>query len=120
MQANLQEPIIYNKKLFPDERGYFFELYNKQYLKDEIGIKNIFVQDNISISKRGVIRGLHFQSPCPQGKLISVIRGKIFDIIIDLRKKSKNFLKKYEYELDHKKNQSLWVPPGFAHGFQSL
>jgi len=115
-----QEPIIYKKPLFSDNRGYFFEMYNYTTLKKEHKITSLFVQDNVSFSKKGVIRGLHFQNPKAQGKLISVLSGKIFDVIIDLRKKSKNFLKKYEFKLDEKENHSLWVPEGFAHGFQAL
>jgi dTDP-4-dehydrorhamnose 3,5-epimerase len=101
-------------KKFRDERGYFFELYNKKKK-----IINNFKQINISQSKRGVIRGLHYQTRNPQAKLIIVLKGKIFDVCVDLRKNSKTFGKSFFYNLDHNKEYSLFVPEGFAHGFYS-
>ena len=116
----LSEPVLVKKNKFRDSRGYFYEAYNKKSFKKTLNINENFVQDNISFSKKGVIRGLHFQTNKPQGKFVSVIIGKIFDIIVDIRPNSKNFLKKYTFNLDGVHNYSLWVPPGFAHGFQSL
>ena len=109
-------PELINTKIYRDLRGYFTEVYTSKngYLN-----KYKFVQDNISSSKKGVIRGLHFQSKYPQTKFITVIKGKIFDVAVDLRNKSKNFEKVFSYNLSDKNNQLL-IPRGSAHGFQCL
>ena len=111
----MKEIKIFNFKKFKDKRGYFFELYNKKKNK----IKKL-KQVNISQSSRNVIRGLHYQKKNPQDKFVTVLNGKIFDVCVDLRKKSKNFGKYKIIKLDSKKNQSLYVPVGFAHGFMAL
>lgn len=106
---------IKNIKVNKDNRGFFFESFrNKSFSK------NKFVQDNISYSKKGVIRGMHFQFKYPQTKLITIINGRIFDIVIDLRKKSKTFLNVFTFDLNSKETNQLYVPRGFAHGFQCI
>lgn len=105
---------------FQDSRGCFMEKYNaSEFIKS--GISQTFVQDNFSISKKNVIRGLHFQKkPFPQGKLVSVIKGSIFDVAVDIRKESDTFGKWFGIELSEENNTALWIPEGFAHGFASL
>ena len=106
-------------KIFKDERGYFYESFHlKRY--NEIGIKGPWLQDNNSKSNKGDVRGLHFQYPKSQGKLVTVIYGCIFDVIIDVRRKSPTFSKWFSLELNDEKSNQFWVPPGFAHGFQVL
>ena len=107
-------PKLYHNNLFKDNRGYFMETYKKKSSNFN------FVQDNLSYSKKGVIRGLHYQYKYPQTKLLSVIKGKIFDVAVDIRKKSKNFGKVYKYILNDNINNQLLIPRGFAHGFQCL
>ncbi len=109
---------ITNGSIFTDDRGYFYEKYNRQFLKDN----NIsFVQENVSKSKKGTIRGLHWQTePNAQDKLVTCISGEIFDVAVDLRKSSKTYSKYYGIVLRENENKSLWIPKGFAHGFQAL
>jgi dTDP-4-dehydrorhamnose 3,5-epimerase len=107
-------------KMFYDERGYFLKTYNAAILRDS-GINEDFVQDNQSFSKKGVIRGLHFQKPpFEQGKLVRVITGKVLDVVVDIRKGSTTFGKYYSCILDGEINNMLYIPPGFAHGFSAL
>ena len=110
--------IIIKGSMFTDNRGYFYEKYNHQFLKDN----NIsFVQENISKSKKGTIRGLHWQTePNAQDKLVTCITGEIYDVAVDLRKSSKTYGKYYGIVLKENENISLWIPKGFAHGFQAL
>ncbi len=114
--------IVLKRDLFKDKRGYFTENFNKKKFLQIINKRNInFYQDNISFSKKGVLRGLHYQiEPFEQGKLISVIKGKIFDVAVDIRPKSKHFGKYFSVELSDKNNLQLWIPGGFAHGFIAL
>ena len=105
-------PKLYHNNLFKDNRGYFMETYKKKSSNFN------FVQDNLSYSKKGVIRGLHYQYKYPQTKLLSVIKGKIFDVAVDIRKKSKNFGKVYKYILNE--GDTLIVPNTFAHGYECL
>ena len=118
-KTKIQGLILIESKKFFDERGYFFESYNEK-IYSEIGIKNKFLQDNFSISKKNVLRGLHYQKKNPQGKLISVIKGSILDIAVDIRKNSKSYGKYFSIILSEKNNKQLWIPAGFAHGFMSL
>lgn len=107
-------------KIFNDERGYFFESFNLAHLK-EAGLDLNFVQDNQSFSKKGVVRGLHFQKPpYGQGKLVRVIKGRVIDIAVDLREGSETFGEHLMVELDDQSNNMLYVPEGFAHGFAAL
>lgn len=112
--------ILIEPKIFTDSRGAFFETFNERILKEE-GIDIPFIQDNQSISSKGVIRGLHFQRPpYAQGKLVRVIKGAVIDVALDLRANSPTFGRHYVVELNDKNNQMLWIPPGFAHGFSVL
>ncbi len=106
--------------VFKDSRGYFLEAYNKEKF-NELGISENFVQDNLSKSEKGVLRGLHFQNPpFAQGKLVSVICGSVLDVAIDIRKNSSTYGKYYAAELSEQNKHILWIPPGFAHGFLTL
>lgn len=105
--------------VFKDERGYFVETYNQNDMK-EAGLDMVFVQDNQSMSTRGVIRGLHFQKQFPQGKLVRVVRGKVFDVAVDLRSDSKTYGKWFGVELSAENMKQFYIPEGFAHGFLVL
>lgn len=105
--------------VFKDERGYFVETYNQNDMK-EAGLDIVFVQDNQSMSTRGVLRGLHFQKQFPQGKLVRVVRGKVFDIAVDLRSDSKTYGKWFGVELSAENMKQFYIPEGFAHGFLVL
>ena len=102
---------------YSDDRGFFYESFSR-IVNDDLGIN--FCQDNVSYSKKGVVRGLHYQWDKPMGKLIHVISGKIIDYIVDIRKSSPNLGKSYHFELSEENGNLLWVPPGYAHGFVSL
>jgi dTDP-4-dehydrorhamnose 3,5-epimerase len=112
--AVLIEPTVY-----PDARGAFFEAWNERAFA-AAGIDARFVQENVSISKRYVLRGLHYQVSQAQGKLIRVLAGALFDVIVDLRRASPSFGRSLSVSLDAREPRSLWVPPGFAHGFLAL
>ena len=121
----LQGPLLLTPELFHDERGFFFESWNKKIwdniLKTNNQNSNIFVQDNHSKSSKGTLRGLHYQKkPSAQGKLVRCISGEIFDVAIDLRKNSKTFCKYISVILNSKNKKQLWIPKGFAHGFLTL
>ena len=105
--------------VFKDERGYFVETYNQNDMK-EAGLDMVFVQDNQSMSTRGVLRGLHFQKQFPQGKLVRVVRGKVFDVAVDLRSDSKTYGKWFGVELSAETMKEFYIPEGFAHGFLVL
>lgn len=105
--------------VFKDERGYFVETYNQNDMK-EAGLNMVFVQDNQSMSTRGVLRGLHFQKQFPQGKLVRVVRGKVFDVAVDLRSDSKTYGKWFGVELSAENMKQFYIPEGFAHGFLVL
>jgi dTDP-4-dehydrorhamnose 3,5-epimerase len=119
MLTNIPEIKVIKRKQHFDERGFFTETYNEEeYLDIEIPR---FVQDNLSKSSKGVIRGLHWQeSPHGQGKLVTCVKGSILDVVVDVRKESSTFGDWVAVELKENDSQSLWVPEGFAHGFQSL
>ncbi len=102
-----------------DSRGYFFEIYRRNRF-EELGLGMPFVQDNISYSQGHVLRGLHFQEPFAQGKLVSVIQGTIFDVAVDIRPASPTFKKWIGINLSPELGKMLWIPPGFAHGFATL
>lgn len=111
---------IIKPKVFEDERGYFFESFNKaKYISN--GINESFVQDNLSMSQKGVVRGLHFQNPpFAQGKLVQVIQGSVLDVAVDIRKESKTYGKHFSIELNATNKTQFFIPPGFAHGFATL
>lgn len=113
--------IVIQNQIFKDKRGYFTENYNQQKFFKIIKKKIFFVQDNLSVSKKGVIRGMHYQiPPFEQGKLICVVKGKIFDVAVDIRKNSKTYGKHFSIILSNKNQKIMWIPEGFAHGFMSL
>ena len=113
----IEDLLIIEPQLFEDDRGFFYESYNKKNLDKNI----VFVQDNESKSYRGVIRGLHFQAPpFEQTKLVRCVRGNILDVALDLRTNSKTYGKSFSIELSSKNNKQLLIPKGFAHGFQVL
>ncbi|QIW24514.1 dTDP-4-dehydrorhamnose 3,5-epimerase [Sulfolobus sp. S-194] len=111
--------MLIKPKVFPDNRGYFKEVFKESEFK-KMGIP-IPLQVNVSYSKRGVIRGLHYQlQPKEQGKIVTVLKGKILDVAVDVRRSSQNFGKYVYTELNEENHFMLWIPPGFAHGFQAL
>ena len=110
---------VIEPKVFPDSRGYFMETYNENDFKEE-GLNMRFVQDNQSMSVKGVLRGLHFQKQFPQGKLVRVIRGAVFDVAVDLRASSKTYGKWFGVELTAENKKQFYIPEGFAHGFLVL
>ena len=120
LTTKIPEVLIIQPKIFNDERGYFFENWNEKIFKKSTGLDIKFVQENHSFSKKGVLRGLHYQIPKPQGKLVYVAKGKILDVVVDLRKSSPTFCKNISIELSHTSQQQLWIPPGFAHGILVL
>jgi dTDP-4-dehydrorhamnose 3,5-epimerase len=114
--TELAEVILIQPKIFPDSRGFFLESYQKDRFS-EAGIHAGFVQDNHSASVKGVLRGLHYQIRQPQGKLVRVVVGEVFDVAVDLRRQSPTFGRWVGVTLSAEKKNQLWVPPGFAHGF---
>jgi dTDP-4-dehydrorhamnose 3,5-epimerase len=115
----LEGAVVIQPRVFGDERGFFLESWNARAFADA-GLKLSFVQDNHSRSAKGVLRGLHLQNPNPQGKLLRVVAGAVFDVIVDLRRSSATFGRWFGIELNESNKQILWVPPGFAHGFLTL
>ena len=116
-KLNISGCYLLSPKLFKDRRGSFQETYNKKIFNQIIGDNYNFMQDNISVSNKHVLRGLHFQIKKPQGKLLRVLNGSIFDVFVDLRKKSPTFKKYQTIILKKSDNFILWLPPGIAHGF---
>ena len=113
----LPEVLILEPKVFGDARGFFFESFNQRAFNAATGLDANFVQDNQSRSVKGVLRGLHYQIQQPQGKLVRVVRGSVFDVAVDIRKSSSQFGHWVGVELSEDNHRQLWVPPGFAHGF---
>jgi dTDP-4-dehydrorhamnose 3,5-epimerase len=116
----LSEVLILEPKVFSDERGFLFESFNARDFARATGLKREFVQDNHSSSAQGVVRGLHYQIRHPQGKLVRVIRGEVFDVAVDLRRASPTFGKWAGASLSGENKRQLWVPEGFGHGFVVL
>jgi dTDP-4-dehydrorhamnose 3,5-epimerase len=112
--------LLLEPPVFKDERGFFLETWNAGAFRTEVELDVQFVQDNQSRSTHGVLRGLHYQIKQPQGKLVRVARGSIFDVAVDLRKSSPTFGRWVSYELSEDNRRQLWIPPGFAHGFLVL
>ena len=120
IETNLKGLLVIKPKVFVDERGYFFESYNYQLFK-QAGLDFNFVQDNQSLSQTGVLRGLHFQNnPNAQGKLVRVIAGSVFDVAVDIRKKSPTYGQWFGLELTEQNKWMMYIPEGFAHGFATL
>lgn len=120
IHTEIPEVLIIEPQVFGDERGFFFESYNQKALLEKAGISEHFVQDNHSRSAKNVLRGLHYQIKQPQGKLVRVVEGSVFDVAVDLRKSSKTFGKWVGVHLTAENKQQLWIPAGFAHGFLVL
>ena len=119
-ETSIKGLLIIKPRVFTDERGYFFESYNMKSFKD-LGIDDPFLQDNQSLSQKGVLRGLHFQNPpFAQGKLVRVINGSVIDVAVDIRKNSPTYGKHEKIFLSGKNKTMFWIPPGFAHGFITL
>jgi len=120
IKFNIEGPLLFKPKLFHDERGYFYESYNEETFK-KYGVHQKFVQDNQSESNKNVLRGLHFQHPpFDQGKLVRVLKGRVNDVAVDIRRNSPTFGQHLRVELSTENNFIFWIPPGFAHGFLSL
>lgn len=116
----LADVLIIEPRVFGDDRGFFFESYNREVFRQGTGLDLNFVQDNHSRSAKGVLRGLHYQIEQAQGKLVRVVRGAVFDVAVDIRKSSATFGQWVGVELTEDNHRQLWVPPGFAHGFLTL
>jgi dTDP-4-dehydrorhamnose 3,5-epimerase len=111
--------MVVEPKVFGDGRGFFMETWNRQRYR-EAGLDWDFVQDNVSLSRRGILRGLHFQNPAPQGKLVFALQGEVFDAAVDLRRSSPTFGRWYGLHLSAENKRQFFIPPGFAHGFAVL
>lgn len=119
IECDIAGPLILEPKLFGDDRGFFLESWNAASFA-AVGLDLTFVQDNHSRSQKGVLRGMHFQNPSPQGKLVRVVQGAVFDAIVDLRRSSPTFGKWTGVLLSAENKRMFWVPEGFAHGFLTL
>ena len=115
--TEIPDVLIVEPKVFGDSRGFFFESFNQRQFEHLTGFAPSFVQDNHSRSARGVLRGLHYQIQQPQGKLVRVIAGEVFDVCVDMRRSSPTFGKSVCVTLSADNYRQLWIPPGFAHGF---
>lgn len=120
IQTKIPEVLIFEPKLFGDARGFFLESFNQRVFEQAVGRSVDFVQDNHSRSRYGVLRGLHYQIQQPQGKLVRVVRGSVFDVAVDIRRSSPTFGQWVGVELTEDSHRQLWVPEGFAHGFVVL
>ena len=120
VQTAIPDVLIFEPRVFGDERGFFLESWNAREFDNAVGAKVQFVQDNHSRSRHGVLRGLHYQIKQPQGKLVRVARGRVFDAVVDLRKSSATFGRWVGTELSEDNHRQLWIPPGFAHGYLVL
>lgn len=119
IQTELADVLLFEPRIFVDSRGFFLETYNERAFAD-LGISQRFVQDNQSHSKRGVLRGLHYQGQQPQGKLVRVLLGEIFDVAVDVRPGSPTFGKWTGALLSSENHRMIWIPAGYAHGFYTL
>ncbi len=115
----LAGPLLIEPKVFGDQRGFFLESWSRQRYRDA-GIAEDFVQDNFSLSQRGTLRGMHFQNPRPQGKLVSVWQGEVWDVVVDLRRSSPTYGQWFGVTLSAENKRQFYAPPGFAHGFVVL
>jgi dTDP-4-dehydrorhamnose 3,5-epimerase len=120
VRTEIPDVLILEPKVFGDERGFFFEPYNKRVFREATGLDVEFVQDNHSRSRSGVLRGLHYQIRQPQGKLVRVSAGEVYDVAVDLRRSSATFGKWVGFHMDAASKRMAWIPPGFAHGFLVL
>jgi dTDP-4-dehydrorhamnose 3,5-epimerase len=115
--TEIPDVLVIEPKVFGDDRGFFYESFNERNFKELTGISENFVQDNHSKSARNVLRGLHYQIQQPQGKLVRIVSGEVFDVAVDLRKSSPTFGRWVGVTLSAENKRQMWVPPGFAHGF---
>ena len=120
ISTSISEVLVIEPKVFGDSRGFFFESFNHKNFSQATGLDVKFVQDNHSRSVKGVLRGLHYQIRQPQGKLVRVVRGQVFDVAVDIRRSSPTFGQWVGVELTEDNYRQLWVPSGFAHGFYVL
>lgn len=120
VKTRIPEVLVLEPKVFGDSRGFFFESYNQRAFQDATGWAPAFVQDNHSRSQKGVLRGLHYQIVQPQGKLVRVVVGEVFDVAVDIRRASPTFGRWVGANLSSENKRQMWVPPGFAHGFVVL
>lgn len=120
IRTSLPEVLIFEPKVFGDDRGFFLESYNQRVFQEATGWAPAFVQDNHSGSAKNVLRGLHYQIRQPQGKLVRVVAGEVFDVAVDIRRSSATFGEWVGARLSAENKQQMWVPPGFAHGFLVL
>ncbi|TXH04031.1 MAG: dTDP-4-dehydrorhamnose 3,5-epimerase [Nevskiaceae bacterium] len=118
--TSIPDVLILEPKVFGDDRGYFYESFNQRDFRSATGLDVTFVQDNHSLSNRGVLRGLHYQICNPQGKLVRVVSGEVFDVAVDIRRSSKSFGSWVGVCLSAENRRQLWIPPGFAHGFLAI
>jgi dTDP-4-dehydrorhamnose 3,5-epimerase len=120
IKTNIEGLLVLKPKVFGDDRGYFFESYSQERFS-KAGVSSEFIQDNISKSKKGTVRGLHYQiGKSTQGKLCQIIFGKVLDVAVDIRFGSPTYGKHFTFELSDENHAQLWIPPGFAHGFSVL
>ena len=120
IKTDLPDVLITEPRVFGDSRGFFFESFNQKVWQEKTGLQTTFVQDNHSRSEKNVLRGLHYQIQQPQGKLVRVIQGTVFDVAVDLRKSSPAFGRWVGTELSGENRLMMWIPEGFAHGFLVL
>jgi len=120
IKTELPEVVLLEPRIFEDERGLSYESYNRRRFRELTGVDAEFVQDNRSRSSKNVLRGLHYQIRQPQGKLLSVLRGEIYDVAVDLRRSSPRFGKWAGFRLSDRDRRMAWIPPGFGHGFLAL
>ena len=120
VETELPGVLIIEPKVFGDERGFFYESFNRRWFVENIGTDADFVQDNHSRSARNVLRGLHYQIQHAQGKLVRVCAGEVFDVVVDIRKSSPTFGRHAAFRLSPESKRMVWIPPGFAHGFLVL
>lgn len=119
-QTPLPGVLLLEPKVFGDARGFFLESFNERIFREATGVTLPFVQDNHSRSSRGVLRGLHYQLVKPQGKLVRVVSGEVFDVVVDMKRSSPTFGQWFGARLDAVSHRQLWIPPGYAHGFVVL
>ena len=120
IKTEIPDVIVMEPRVFGDARGFFFESFNQKVWFEKTGLPTTFVQDNHSRSEKDVLRGLHYQIQQPQGKLVRVIRGAVFDVAIDIRHSSPTFGRWVGFELSEENHRQMWIPEGFAHGFLVL
>ncbi|KAF0154505.1 MAG: dTDP-4-dehydrorhamnose 3 5-epimerase [Syntrophaceae bacterium] len=120
IKTDIADVLVIEPRVFGDARGFFYESFNQKIWQEKTGLQTTFVQDNHSRSEKNVLRGLHYQIQQPQGKLVRVIRGAVFDVAVDIRQSSPTFGRWVGFELSEDNHRQMWIPQGFAHGFLVL